>query len=637
MKIRASIILLFCLVFPLCVSAQPPNRQDQLDYVLDMAQQGVPLPKIFYPCIDLSGRGFHTDIAWPQNMAAPAALDCWQKDIGFRGVYRLQFNLWEISQLDRNKALQGRLLANYDAIIKRISNSGGTVIVDFYSTPQGQGKVLDKTSSPVDLAAFKQQIKEHIRHFSCEKKYTVWYEVWNAPDLDNFFLGRKNEYLALYRCVAEAAKELQSETGCLIPVGGPSASWWFRSFDESTILTPERSLIYELIKFCYRNKLPLDFISWHAYSTDPQAERELTAYNKGSIALIRDWLMYFGFPQETPLVVDEWNFDNGVSNVLEERRSKGNIGASYLVSRLKNMYEADLTNQIFFSLEDFQENKEGVVRNVGAFWYEQSQAAYTGGSKSAYNAFRMLSRLENTLLPSQNKPADEFAGVIATRGISDFAVIAYDYADPEIFRSVISRSIALLNEAERRSVLAVMRSDKAQTIMSGATDIATMRLSGRVKELFRRAQALAASARLARETARQFRLTVKNFTAPYMLERYVIDDSCSLDCPFIPVETKEIVPDAEGQIRENIELKPYSVTLVVLKPAPPPPPPAQKEEPEPIAALVPPPPLVQDAMEQALSRQSAQMANPANMTQAVNATRSFAPPTAPERPQEGQH
>jgi hypothetical protein len=578
---RRSTVLIFLFAagfLTCCWHPRPVLCDDTLDLTLDMSQQGIPLPKIFYPSIDVSGRGFHPDVTWPQTMAASAAIDCWQNDVGLRGMYRLQFNLWEISQLDKNKALQQKLLANYESIIKRISDNGGTVIFDIYGIHQGQGKVLDKASAPADLASFKQEIKEYIRYFSCVKKYSIWYEIWSAPDLDNFFLGRKNEYLDLYRAVAEAANELSAETNTLIPVGGPSTSWWFRSTDESTILTPERSLIYELIKFCSHNKLPLDFISWHGYSTDPQTEKEITGYNKGSLELIREWLSYFGFPKETPLIIDEWNFDNGLSNVIEERQSKSNVCASYLVSRLKKMYESGLDYQMFFSLEDFQENKDGVVRNVGVFWYDQSRFAYSGGSKNVYTAFRMLGSLKNNLL-IQQKDGDEFSGIIATRSGSEAAVIIYNYADPEIFRSFISRNIAAIKDADRAAVLSIVQSDQAAGIINGTVEIDKLRLSGRAKNLLKKAQELAAAGEWFKNSGRQIRLTVKNLSAAYSLRRYSVDDTCLRDCPFLPVEEKEVAPAADGTSQEVVTLKPYTVTLILLKPAPPPP-------------LLPPPPVV---------------------------------------------
>jgi beta-xylosidase len=172
--------------------------------------------------------------------------------------------------LSKDEAAQNKLLQNYEEIIKKISDSGGVVILDLFGTPSGLGKVLDKNSSVHNLEAYKELVKDTIRKLSCEKKYNIWYEVWNAPDLEDFFLGEKAEYFNLYRIIAEAVKELRQEFKINIPLGGPSTSSWFANIGpNNNILFPERSLIYELIKYCLNHKLPLDFISWHAILPTP--------------------------------------------------------------------------------------------------------------------------------------------------------------------------------------------------------------------------------------------------------------------------------------------------------------------------------------------------------------------------------
>lgn len=276
------------------------NNTDELEFSIDAAAAPIPLPKIFKPSVDLSGRGAHSDALWPQGLAAPETLDMWRKDIGFTGIYRMQYNLWEINEKSKDKDTGGVLLDNYERVIKAINNDAGVVILDIFGTPAGLGKVLDKKSLPWDLNAFKELVKARIRDLSCNKKYNIWYEVWTAPDLDVFFLGGTADYLNLYKVVAESVKELEAETGIHIPLGGPSVSWWFQNSDGNTIFAPEKSLIYELIKFCSQNKLPLDFITWHAYSTDPKAEKENTPYNNIVPVLIRDWLTYFNLDKNTP-------------------------------------------------------------------------------------------------------------------------------------------------------------------------------------------------------------------------------------------------------------------------------------------------------------------------------------------------
>ncbi|MFH0935850.1 MAG: cellulase family glycosylhydrolase [Candidatus Omnitrophota bacterium] len=539
-------------------------QDDSLVINLDAASNTIPLPKVFRPGIDLSGRGFHRDPGWPQAMAAKEVVDIWRQDIGFRGVYRLQYSLWEINQLSRDKDAQRALLDNYESIIKSISDAGGIVILDIFGTPAGLGKVLDKKSPPWNLKAFKELIKSTVRELSCDKKYNIWYEIWNAPDLDDFFLGRKQEYLNLYRAVAEGIRELRAETRIHIPIGGPAVSWWFQNLDGNTIVTPQKSLIYEMIKFCYRYRLPLDFISWHGFATDPAAEKENTAYKKTAVKLIREWLSYFKFDRNTPLIVGEWNYDRS-ANVLPERKEKSFVAASYIPARIKNMYEAGIDYQVYFCLEDFKNNKEGVVRNVGIFSFDSEYSGYRGSPKAAYNSFRMLGELGQEMFLT--KFEDDFCGVIATRRKEGMAIIIYNYIDPEIVNSYLSRNIATLKKAERRILLNLIKRGTIEEITSGETELANVRVTKKIKALLRRAKELNEKAARFSLSARRINLNINNLKkGDYTYQRFAVDSSCSTDCKFVPLEEKEI--SAAGIYQEALELSPYSVQMIILEKKP---------------------------------------------------------------------
>ncbi|MCM8781122.1 MAG: hypothetical protein NC908_04290 [Candidatus Omnitrophica bacterium] len=538
------------------------SQEAEIDFSLDINSHTIPLPKIFRPHIDLSGRGLHPKNTWPQGLAAEKVLRLWKDEIGFNGIFRLQYNLWEIYELAKNNALQDELLLNYDRIIREITESGGTIILNLYSTPAGLGKALDKKSAPWDFHAFKELVKRVIRMLSCEKRYNVWYEVWSAPDLDEFFLGRKQDYLNLYRMVAECIKELEQETKINIPIGGPSTSWWFQNFDGNTILTPERSLIYELIRYCYAYRLPLDFISWHSYSTDPKVDKELTIYNKNTTSLIRDWLSYFRFDKDLPLIVTEWNYDSG-TNILPERHQSSYTCASYILSRLRNMYEAGINYQTFFSLEDFQNNKEGVARNTGVFWYSSQDDEYKGVPKVIYNVFKMLDQLGNNMFLSSLKMNDEYVGVLATRLQDGLALIIYNYIDPQIGLNYISRSISALRETDRRLILSLVKSGQFNKILAHQIELGNLQFNNRVKNILKKALELNDQAQRYMTSERKIKITLKNFKQNQQYQRYTVDSSCSLDCAFLPQETKEI--SIQGPFQETLSLKPYSVHLLLLK------------------------------------------------------------------------
>jgi len=554
-------VLLFLILFlsfgsAVCFAQIP----EELEFNLDLNSPVVSLPKIYRPSVDLSGRGKQRDLTLPQTLAASDALAAWQGDLGFRNFYRIQYNLWEIQQLANDQDSYQKLLHNYEEIIKKISDSGGTVILDLFGTPDGLGAILDKNSAPHNLKIYKELVKNTIRRFSCEKKYNIWYEVWNAPDLGDFFLGGRSEYFNLYRIIGEAVNELRRETKIYIPLGGPSVSAWFRNIEPNNILTPEGSLIYELIKYCYSYRLPLDFISWHAYSSDPAEEKQDTIYNKPFVGLIREWLTYFKFNRNLPLLVDEWSFD-GSANTLAERGKNAYISASYIPGRLKNMHEAGIDYQTYFCLEDFGDNKFGSIRNLGIFSFNPARPENKGYAKANYNVWRMFELLGQDLFTA--KFNDEFVGVISTKSVDYLAVLIYNYIDPQAAMNYISHNIVYLNSAEQKAILGIIKSDRMKKILAGQLSLTTLRLSAKTKALLGRAIELNSQANKFSTLNRKIKISLKGLKDTYLLSKYVMDSSCSQNCEFKPSPEKDA--DFNQGYVETIDLSPYSVQLLVFK------------------------------------------------------------------------
>ena len=560
---RFLFLILFLFFGSVISFAQTP---EELEFNLDLNSPVVSLPKIYRPSVDLSGRGKQNDKTLPQTLAAADALATWQTNLGFRNFYRIQYNLWEIQQLASDKEAYAKLLGNYEEIIKKISDSGGTVILDLFGTPSGLGAVLDKNSAPHNLKIYKELVKDTIRKLSCEKKYNIWYEVWNAPDLGDFFLGGRSEYFNLYRIIGEAVNELRRETKIYIPLGGPSVSAWFRNIEPNTILTPEGSLIYELIKYCYSYRLPLDFISWHAYSSDPTEEKQETIYNKPFVELIREWLTYFKFNSNIPLLVDEWSFD-GAANILTERAKLAHISASYIPARLKNMYEAGIDYQTYFCLEDFGDNQAGVIRNLGIFSFDLAHPENKGYAKVNYNLWRMLDLLGQDLFTF--KFNDEFVGVISTKSVDYLALLIYNYIDPQAAMNYISHNLVHLNSAEQKAILGIVKSDRMKKILAGQLSLATLRLSVKTKTLLSRAIELNSAVNKFSTTNRKIKISLKGLKDIYHLSKYIINSNCSRNCEFKPSFEKDV--DFNQDYVEATELSPYSVQLLVFKKKPVPP------------------------------------------------------------------
>lgn len=116
----------------------------------------------------------------------------------------------------------------------------------------------------------------------------VYWEIWNEPDnINRCWTGTDEEF---YDFFATAAKHLKSKFPN-IKIGGPALcrvnERWLRPF-----FTKMRS-----------ESIPLDFFSWHAYSSDVS---KITDQAKAARAVLDE----FGFGK-TESILNEWNYVKG--------------------------------------------------------------------------------------------------------------------------------------------------------------------------------------------------------------------------------------------------------------------------------------------------------------------------------------
>ena len=113
-----------------------------------------------------------------------------------------------------------------------------------------------------------------------------YWEIWNEPDGRMFWTGTPEQYYKLYEITAKAIKNYDPH----IKVGGP-------------VLAVSLPFLEGFLAYCKDHKVPLDFVPWHMYSTQPSA-----IYLKA--AKIRELLIKYGFPNAES-VLDEWSYYPG--------------------------------------------------------------------------------------------------------------------------------------------------------------------------------------------------------------------------------------------------------------------------------------------------------------------------------------
>ena len=181
-----------------------------------------------------------------------------------------------------------------DDIVASILNTGAKPFFALSYMPQAiaQSDILSVPRGWNEWALVVQRTIERYSGKDGINLSDVQYEVWNEPDLfGNWkYAGNKN-YLTLYEFAVKGAQNAQNVNE--FKIGGPATTQLYKNW------------IVAFADYVTQNKLRLDFISWHRYTTDP------TQFAKDA-SEVTGWL--FSYPElvALPRIISEWGFDSDV-------------------------------------------------------------------------------------------------------------------------------------------------------------------------------------------------------------------------------------------------------------------------------------------------------------------------------------
>jgi hypothetical protein len=155
---------------------------------------------------------------------------------------------------------------------------------------------LPPREPPSDYAKFAEICKHIVMHYNHGWAngfhYGIQYwEIWNEPDVHDFWTGTPEQYFKLYDTIATAVKSADPETR----VGGPALGGYI-------------TFLEKFLQFCRANKSPLDFVSWHIYGAAGYPQGGSPPYFVSESAQeIQDLLEMYGFDNAENLLT-EWNY-----------------------------------------------------------------------------------------------------------------------------------------------------------------------------------------------------------------------------------------------------------------------------------------------------------------------------------------
>lgn len=284
---------------------------------------------------------------------------------------------------------------------------------------------------PRDFGQWATLIDRLVRHwvdrYGIDEVRRWYFEVWNEPNLTQFWTGSQEDYFTLYRRTVDAIKKVDAA----LRVGGPA--------------TAQGAWITEFLEFCHRHDLPADFVSTHYYPTD--AFGEIGADTETQLANAPRDVMRQQAAQarrqagSRPLYYTEWN----VSSNPRDLRHDQPFAAAYVARILMNVTDM-VQGYSFWTFSDiFAENYFPSVPFHGGFGLLTLHAI----PKPVYRAFELLHRLGTARLDVQG--AHETVDAWVVRKERSATVLIINHAQPRRPIATELVTIQLTNAPEPRT------------------------------------------------------------------------------------------------------------------------------------------------------------------------------------------
>ncbi len=321
-------------------TASAADGASTADLTLQVQPQpaSTPLPALWRPSAMLS---------WADGEAIEALLAL----PGRLGCVRLTLEELLRSATDA-EAYRARLAREAPAL-QAFARRGATLVVTFARMPRwlasARGHALRgehgfsaaEASPPNSLAGLSALAEDTVRQLNGVNGLDPCYEFWNEPENPIYWSGNRADYLAAYAAFAQGARRADPRAR----VGGSGGNRG-ELHEHATGAERDRPSLHALIAHAGRQRLPLDFVSWHHYPGHPSDGWD-------GAAQVREALQRAGLPPATPQLVTEWNLWRLFPQWLEPPRDEVQ-GAAFMLSAMHDMAANDIAGQTFATLQDFR-------------------------------------------------------------------------------------------------------------------------------------------------------------------------------------------------------------------------------------------------------------------------------------------
>jgi xylan 1,4-beta-xylosidase len=276
-----------------------------------------------------------------------------------------------------------------DQSVDEIVQAGATPLMVIAIKPKVLFPVVNQDIvDPNDYAQWEALIVHMVNHYKERGQHGFYWEVGNEGDIGepggSPYRFTAENYVRYYRHTVEAI--LRADPGAR--VGGPAEANW------------KSPILLSLVAFCDKQKVPLNFISWHTYTNNPKAIQE--TIESMNALLARYPLLH----SET--ILDEWNM------ALTVPPKDPRIQPAFVVETAWRMKQSGLTYSCYYHIRDYHVDRErftpffspGGASFMANWWNRMPEYSglfdYQNVMRPAYFAFELLSRVTGDRLEADS-------------------------------------------------------------------------------------------------------------------------------------------------------------------------------------------------------------------------------------------
>jgi len=362
-------------------------------------------------------------------------LELWRHTLGHGGV---NSNPLSPRVIEGSKALHPRLIrifiqeffniypdhgkydwAKLDAYMDSFAATGAKVVAAITIKPKVLYPQIDqKIWRPNSVEEWQQVVAALVKRYSIDKPIVTYWEIGNETDIGEnggcpFLITDPADYVQFYKMTIKPILKTFPDA----KIGG------------TAVANAGGQYLPQFIDHCLKEKLRVDFISWHLYSDDPDAHARLvTKYKK----------LLEPFGQKRPeMLVTEWskNFDPiSVQELAMDPRRAAIIASSIIA-----MADAGLDWSFYYHLADqhvrlyefrpFFANPDIMYHHWNEVPHRFGLFGVAGEVRPQYFVYQMLNRMATTRLKATSDVKD--IRLLASRDANTISILAANFSMQE--------------------------------------------------------------------------------------------------------------------------------------------------------------------------------------------------------------